>query len=83
MSLQREFFERETNITAKVICDSISEAGQRITTLEIEYPRFILAELNTHKMLEKNSSSSRAIPITRMIEQIESNMAKPLYWGES
>lgn len=83
MSLTKEFFERETNITAKVIADSISPSGQRITTLEIEYPRFILAELNTHKMLEKNSSSSRAIPIIRMIEQIESNMAIPLYWGKT
>lgn len=83
MSLQREFFDRKTNITAKVICDSISESGNRITTFEIEYPRFILAELNTHKMLEKNSSSSRAIPIIKMIEQIESNMVIPLYWGKA
>lgn len=83
MSLTKEFFERETNITAKVIADSISPSGNRITTLEIEYPRFILAELNTHKMLEKNSSSSRAIPITKMIEQIETNGATPLYWGKT
>ncbi|MGQ1358465.1 FAD-dependent thymidylate synthase (plasmid) [Acinetobacter baumannii] len=83
MSLTKEFFERETNITAKVIADSISPSGNRITTFEIEYPRFILSELNTHKMLEKNSSSSRAIPIIRMIEQIESNMAVPLYWGKA
>lgn len=83
MSLNKNFFERSTNITAKVIADSISPSGHRITTLEIEYPRFILAELNTHKMLEKNSSSSRAIPISRMIEQIESNMAMPLYWGKA
>ncbi|AIW02826.1 putative thymidylate synthase [Acinetobacter phage P577] len=83
MSLNRNFFERSTNITAKVIADSISPSGQRITTFEIEYPRFILAELNTHKMLEKNSSSSRAIPITKMIEQIESNGATPLYWGKT
>lgn len=83
MSLTKEFFERETNITAKVIADSISPSGQRITTFEIEYPRFILAELNTHKMLEKNSSSSRAIPITKMIEQIETNGATPLYWGKT
>lgn len=83
MSLTKSFFERETNITAKVICDSISESGSRITTFEIEYPRFILAELNTHKMLEKNSSSSRAIPIEKMIEQIESNPAIPLYWGKA
>lgn len=83
MSLTKEFFERETNITAKVIADSISPSGQRITTLEIEYPRFILAELNTHKMLEKNSSSSRAIPIIKMIEQLETNGATPLYWGKT
>lgn len=81
MSLTKEFFERDTNIIAKVIADSISPSGNRITTFEIEYPRFILAELNTHKMLEKNSSSSRAIPITKMIEQIQNNMALPLYWG--
>lgn len=83
MSLTKEFFERPTNITAKVIADSISPSGQRITTLEIEYPRFILAELNTHKMLEKNSSSSRAIPIIRMIEQVLENGAIPLYWGKT
>jgi len=83
LSLTKDFFERETNITAKVIADSISPSGQRITTLEIEYPRFILAELNTHKMLEKNSSSSRAIPIMKMIEQLETNGATPLYWGKT
>ena len=41
MSLNKEFFNRETNITAKVVADSISESGQRITTMEVEYPRFI------------------------------------------
>jgi len=83
VSLDKSFFERETNITAKVICDSVSESGNRITTFEIEYPRFILAELNTHKMLEKNSSSSRAIPINKMIEQIGSNMGMPVHWGSN
>ena len=83
MSLNKEFFNRKTNITAKVVADSISEQGDRITTLEIEYPRFIHSELMTHRALSKNSSSSRAIPITKMLEQIESNMAIPLYWGKN
>lgn len=83
MSLNKEFFTRETNITAKVICDSISEQGVRLTTFEIEYPRFILAELNTHRQLSKNSSSSRAIPIKKMLSQIEDNMAMPVYWGKA
>lgn len=35
MSLNLHFFNRETNISAKVVADSISEAWQRITTLEV------------------------------------------------
>lgn len=83
MSLKLDFFNRPSNITAKVICDSINSNGQRITTLEIEYPRYILGELNTHRQLSKNSSSSRAIPIEKMINQIENNPATPLYWGSA
>ena len=81
--LDLEFFTRNTNISAKVVCDSISEQGVRLTTFEIEYPRFIHSEVMTHRNLSKNSSSSRAIPITKMLEQIESNMAIPLYWGKA
>ena len=83
MSLDKSFFTRNTNITAKVICDSISEQGVRLTTFEIEYPRFIHSEVMTHRSLSKNSSSSRAIPITKMLEQIEDNMAIPIYWGKA
>lgn len=84
MSLTKEFFNRETNISAKVVCDSIDPSlKNRITTFEIEYPRFILAELNTHKALDKNSSSSRAIPIKAMIDQIDANGGLPLYWGKA
>lgn len=83
MTLNKSFFERETNITAKVVCDSISEQGVRLTTFEIEYPRFIHSELMTHRMLSKNSSSSRAIPIQKMNEQIGKNMAFPLHWGSA
>lgn len=83
MSLNIEFFKRSTNISAKVVCDSINEQGVRLTTFEIEYPRFILAELNTHRQLSRNSSSSRAIPIKKMLSQIEDNMAMPVYWGKA
>lgn len=68
-------------ITAKIIADSITQDGVRMTTMEIEYPRFILAELNTHRMLSKNSASSRAIPVKAMHEHIRANTAGPVYWG--
>ena len=70
-------------ITAKVIADSICPQGVRMTTMEIEYPRFILAELNTHRMLSKNSASSRAIPVKSMHDFIRENPAMPVYWGKN
>lgn len=69
-------------IKATIIADSVSaHTGQRITTFELEYPRFILAELNTHRAFSRNSASSRAIPIDKMIEHILNNPAKPIHWG--
>ena len=70
-------------ITAKIIADSVSPEGVRMTTMEIEYPRFILAELNTHRMLSKNSASSRAIPVKAMHEFIKANPATPVSWGKN
>lgn len=71
------------NITARIVADSVSPEGIRMTTMEIEYPRFILAELNTHRMLSKNSASSRAIPVKAMHEQITTQPAGPVYWGKN
>lgn len=71
----------EDLITARILADSISPEGQRMTTMEIEYPRFILAELNTHRMLSKNSASSRAIPVKAMHQHIRENTAGPVHWG--
>jgi thymidylate synthase ThyX len=72
-------------ITARIIADSVTYArdGTRLTTFEIEYPRFILAELNTHKMLSKNSASSRAIPVEKLLEMIDTNPAMPVHWGQN
>lgn len=70
-------------IKARVIADSITTNGERMTTMEIEYPRFILAELNTHRMLSKNSASSRAIPVKAMHEQIKAAPAGPVFWGKN
>ena len=79
--LDLEFFNRETNITAKVICDSISEQGVRLTTFEIEYPRIVMSEFNTHRSVSKNSSSSRAIPVSKMLEHTKSINLRPIYFG--
>lgn len=38
-------------IDAKIILDSISPGGHRLTTIEATFPRFILSEANTHRAL--------------------------------
>jgi hypothetical protein len=70
-------------ITARILADSVSPDGVRMTTFEIEYPRFILAELNTHRMLSKNSASSRAIPVKAMHEHMRQTPAQPVHWGKN
>ena len=73
----------QSQISAKILADSVSSGGTRMTTMEIEYPRFILAELNTHRMLSKNSASSRAIPVKTMHEHIRNHPATPVHWGKN
>lgn len=70
-------------IRATIIQDSISEDGVRLTTFELEYPRFIHAELMTHRMFSRNAASSRAVPIEKMIEHVRSTPAKPIFWGKN
>jgi len=47
---------------AKVILDSINSDGNRLTSIELTYPRFIHAEFMTHRDRARNAASSRAIP---------------------
>lgn len=73
-----------SQITAKIIADSVSSVkGHRITTFELQYPRFIHSELMTHRLFSRNAMSSRAVPIEKMIKQVESDPAMPIHWGKS
>lgn len=67
-------------IKAQIVADSLDPRGNRLTSMLITFPRFILAELNTHRMLSKNSASSRAIPFNKMVESVQSNPFIPIAW---
>lgn len=68
-------------IEAKVIADSVSDAGKRITTLELCYPRFIHGEVMTHRVFSRNAMSSRAVPVKKMIEQVRKDPVIPYRFG--
>lgn len=96
-----------TTIRAEVIADSINEYGNRLTTFQLRYPRWIHAEGRTHRQLSigeqgdfedlwweprtpslmedpalsRNASSSRAIPVEKLIQDVLDDPAVPMFWG--
>jgi thymidylate synthase ThyX len=70
-----------TQITATIIADSINSNNNRITTFELTYPRWIHAEVMTHRLFSRNAASSRAIPVSKTTEAIKNNPAIPVFWG--
>ena len=70
-------------IEAKIVKDSISDAGKRITTFQLKYPRFIHSELMTHRVFSRNASSSRAIPVAKVLSQVWNDPAMPVHWGKN
>ena len=71
------------SFAATILTDSVTPTGHRLTTFQITFPRIVLAEFNTHRMLSRNSASSRAIPIKKMIERVENNPYIPTHWGSN
>ncbi|MDX1371503.1 MAG: hypothetical protein R3321_03495, partial [Nitrososphaeraceae archaeon] len=67
--------------SASVLLDSVSPLGIRLTSFLITFPRIILCELNTHRMISKSSASSRAIPVKKMINMVMENPYIPGEWG--
>lgn len=67
-------------IQAQVVAHSKSPQGDELLSVLVTFPRFILAELNTHRMLSKNSASSRAIPTKKLLQMIKEDPFVPIAW---
>lgn len=70
-------------ISARIVAHSVGPHGGEIITFELEFPRFILPEFNTHRLFSRNAASSRAIPVERAISLIQENTAMPIHWGKN
>lgn len=66
-------------ISVNIIADSISTFGFRLTSFELFYPRIILAELNTHRVFSRNTQSSRAVPVKKIIQMVRETPVIP-HW---
>lgn len=69
-------------ISAKIIADSINPQGNRITTFELIYPRYIHGEVLTHRVFSKNSASSRAIPFAKIVKSVQEEPFIPIAFQE-
>lgn len=73
----------KTKHAARILADSISPDGARLTTMEVVFPRIVLAEFNTHRQLSKNSASSRAIPVKKMLSMVWNDPYVPSHLGKN
>lgn len=69
--------------SVRVIQDSLNTSGNRLITYEIETYRYIWAEVLTHKMLNKNAQSSRAVPVNSVLSINEDSPVTPIVWGKN
>jgi thymidylate synthase ThyX len=71
-----------TKIDAELILASKNaKTGDILYTWRLTYPRFLLAEFNTHRVFSRNTSSSRAIPGKKVRRQILDDPFIPVYIG--
>ena len=68
---------------ATIVADSVSPEGKRLTTMVVSFPRIILAEFNTHRVLSRNSASSRAIPVAKILDRVKQDPFIPVSWGKN
>lgn len=68
---------------ARIERDSITQYGERLTTMVITLPRLVLAELNTHRFFSRSSASSRAIPVQKQIDRLYKDPFEPVSWGKN
>lgn len=65
----------------KVLADSISITGSRLTTVEMTYPRFVHSEHLRHRAFSPNVASSRAIPVEKIMQQLIDDPVVPIHFG--
>jgi hypothetical protein len=70
-------------IAVRAVLKSISPQGRKIASIYARYPLFIHNELLTHRAFSRNSASSRAIPVERMIDSVQRDPVIPTYWGKN
>lgn len=70
-------------IEAKLLLKSVGPYSPPIGTFRLRYPKFIHGEFMTHRAFSRNASSSRAIPVSKNLDEVRCAelRAQPVWWG--
>ena len=69
-------------ISAKVIAASSAKDRESLYTVETVSPKFLDAQIEKHRMLSSSSSSSRAVPAWKVLQQVNEDPFIPTSWRE-
>lgn len=69
-------------MTTSILADSINGVGSRLTTFEVELPKYVLGQLAKHRQLSMNFESSRAKPFWRVLAQVCEDPYIPKRFGK-
>ncbi len=78
---ERESFFDAPSYRARVLCDSVSPGGHRLTTMEVTFPRFVLGHVLAHRVFSRNTASSRAIPVVKQMRRALLSPYVPMEFG--
>ena len=67
----------KTQIHVEIVGHSLSPQGDELISVLCTYPRIIHSEMMTHRMFSRNASSSRAVPVDKMIKAVRENTFCP------
>lgn len=58
-----------------------AHTGKELMTFQLRYWRGIHSSVMSHRIFSRNVSSSRAVPVSRLINEVRNNIAGPTHWG--
>jgi thymidylate synthase ThyX/S-adenosylhomocysteine hydrolase len=80
----KEASKNISNIQVKLLLYSESIPTQkRLATFTIKIPKFLWGHIISHRVLSRNSASSRAIPAKRLRKTVLQDPFLPVYFGEN
>ena len=67
----------------KVLADTVSPAGDRITTFHLRYPRFLHPQILRYRLAAHNVRSSRAVPTAALLKEVLDEPVAPNEWPKN